>query len=157
MKVQTILVLSTFALACSTAGTDPPGVARARLEETDAGTDAAVACAHATCTAGVALTLGCDACTTTVCTADPYCCQVTWDETCVGERKSLCAESCAQPVPDSGPSACSHAVCTSGSALVATCDPCAQAVCGADPFCCSGGWDATCVGEAVSICGVQCP
>jgi hypothetical protein len=162
MKSQTILALSTLALACSTAGTDPPGTSRARLEESDGGADSGVACAHSTCAAGIALIPSCDACATTVCTADPYCCQVSWDETCVGEGKSLCAQSCTTPVldsgtGDSGTSACSHPVCTAGSALVASCDACAQAVCGADAYCCSGGWDATCVGEAVSICGVQCP
>lgn len=51
---------------------------------------------------------------------------------------------------------CSHDVCNSGSKLTATCDPCAQAVCAQDSYCCSTAWDAQCVGEVASICGKTC-
>jgi hypothetical protein len=158
MRKRSILTLSaTLVLACSGTQVDSPGVVRSSLEQPDGGeSDAAPACAHSTCASGVALSPSCSPCAATVCAVDPYCCQTSWDETCVGEGKSLCTGSCETVVPDAGPSACSHPVCAVGIALVATCDSCAQAVCAADAFCCSGGWDATCVGEAVTICGVTC-
>jgi hypothetical protein len=168
MKNGTVLVFSvTLAVACTQV--DPPGVARAYLITDDA---ASSACAHSACTSGVALVSSCSPCATTVCAVDPYCCQTAWDETCVGEGKSLCAGGCDGPAADAGSDApetsqdgaadaatasCSHPVCSVGAALVASCDSCAQVVCGADPYCCSGGWDTTCVGEAVSLCGVKCP
>ena len=52
--------------------------------------------------------------------------------------------------------ACTHAVCATGDALVAACDPCATQLCASDPYCCSDAWDATCVGEVASICGKSC-
>ena len=52
--------------------------------------------------------------------------------------------------------ACSHPICATGVALVATCDPCATALCAADPYCCSTTWDGTCVGEVTAICGLSC-
>lgn len=59
-------------------------------------------------------------------------------------------------LPDGGPAACTHAVCATGEGLVAACDPCATALCAADPYCCSTAWDSTCVGEVTSICGKSC-
>lgn len=52
--------------------------------------------------------------------------------------------------------ACAHPVCTAGVKLTASCDPCAQAVCAADSYCCSSQWDAQCVSEVASICGKSC-
>ena len=58
---------------------------------------------------------------------------------------------------------CAHSVCAEGAALPANCtDPeldgstCAAQVCAQDAFCCQSNWDATCVQEAQSICGVSC-
>ena len=53
-------------------------------------------------------------------------------------------------------STCAHAMCATGAALVAACDPCATKLCAADSYCCSNAWDATCVGEVASICGKSC-
>jgi V8-like Glu-specific endopeptidase len=50
---------------------------------------------------------------------------------------------------------CDHGVCAQGGKLDASCDPCVASVCAADAYCCSDGWDETCVGEAASICGVD--
>jgi len=51
---------------------------------------------------------------------------------------------------------CSHPICATGAALVATCDPCVTSLCLADAYCCLAEWDATCVGEVTSICGQSC-
>jgi hypothetical protein len=44
-----------------------------------------------------------------------------------------------------------------GSALVASCSPCATTVCSLDSYCCSTFWDSQCVGEAETYCGLNCP
>lgn len=51
---------------------------------------------------------------------------------------------------------CAHPICATGTALQADCDPCTTTLCAADPYCCSGMWDATCVSEVQSICGLSC-
>lgn len=157
------LILISIGLAALVACADseaPSGELASSLEGTGN------SCVHATCGAGAALVSGCSPCATTVCGVDPYCCQVAWDETCVGEAKSLCAGGCESapapetepvPVPEAGAPACAHPVCQAGGSLTASCGGCPQTVCGADPYCCSTAWDATCVGEAVSLCGVACP
>jgi len=48
---------------------------------------------------------------------------------------------------------CDHDVCVEGSPLLASCSACTVLVCGADPVCCDGGWDAVCVAAATSLCG----
>jgi hypothetical protein len=45
-------------------------------------------CAHSVCVIGPALTSGCDDCATTVCSVDPYCCENSWDNECVGLASS---------------------------------------------------------------------
>ena len=59
---------------------------------------------------------------------------------------------------------CSHTVCATGPALPTNCtdeaqggSTCAAQVCAQDSFCCQSNWDETCVGEAESICGLDCP
>jgi len=56
-----------------------------------------------------------------------------------------------------GGSTCSHAICTAGTKLTSTCDPCATKICAADSYCCGTKWDSVCVGEVASICGQTCP
>ncbi|APR74861.1 Hypothetical protein A7982_00207 [Minicystis rosea] len=51
---------------------------------------------------------------------------------------------------------CSHDICSSGTKLTSTCDPCAQAICAQDAYCCSTSWDTQCMGEVASICGKTC-
>ena len=54
-------------------------------------------------------------------------------------------------------STCSHDICVQGSALPASCgDPCVNAICPRDSFCCNSSWDATCVAEVRSICNFSC-
>jgi len=54
--------------------------------------------------------------------------------------------------------ACAHSICLTGSALTASCDPCATKICAQDSFCCSssGTWDSKCTGEVDSICDESC-
>ncbi len=52
---------------------------------------------------------------------------------------------------------CSHPVCVAGAALSASCGACTHAICEADPQCCAGGWSASCVHLASSVCGKRCP
>lgn len=90
-------------------------------------------------------------CCASVCAADPYCCQVTWDTTCVLGATALCgggtgtcgdpgAGSCTQPHPTP---ACSDATCC-------------NAVCAVDPSCCSQSWDGFCVSVAAVACASDC-
>lgn len=52
---------------------------------------------------------------------------------------------------------CAHGLCYSGAALTPACDPCVATVCASDAYCCSTSWDSTCIGEAISMCGLSCP
>jgi hypothetical protein len=47
-------------------------------------------CSHSPCSAGARLTNGCEACVTTVCAGDSYCCDTSWDASCVTEASSAC-------------------------------------------------------------------
>jgi hypothetical protein len=51
------------------------------------------------------------------------------------------------------PKACKHDVCAPGKKLDAQCDPCVNAVCKQDAYCCSGEWDTQCVVDASIVCG----
>jgi hypothetical protein len=52
---------------------------------------------------------------------------------------------------------CAHPVCSTGGKLTSSCDSCVTQVCGKDSYCCSTGWDSTCVAEVGTICGESCP
>jgi subtilisin-like proprotein convertase family protein len=51
-------------------------------------------CAHSECTTGAKLTSGCDACVTSICASDSFCCNSSWDSICVGEVGSICGQTC---------------------------------------------------------------
>lgn len=104
-------------------------------------------CAHEFCAVGDALASTCDACATSVCSSDPYCCTTAWDSRCVQEAADGCGLSCT---------VCSHSLCSQGTALETTCDPCVTAVCGADPYCCDHAWDQRCIDKAEATCGTVC-
>jgi hypothetical protein len=93
-----------------------------------------------------------------LCAQDPYCCDVAWDGTCVGEVSSICGQSCTATVDPgaSDASTCEHAICSAGGPLTSSCATCPAQLCAQDPYCCSTAWDATCVGEVASICGETC-
>jgi hypothetical protein len=50
--------------------------------------------------------------------------------------------------------ACAHPDCSAGAALNATCNTCVAKICAADSYCCTGSWDATCVGEVKTVCNL---
>jgi hypothetical protein len=110
---------------------------------------AGLPCEHDLCEAGAPLDPTCDACATTVCDADPFCCDVEWDAICVDLAVSLCGIDC-------GGGGCAHDLCEEGDPLDPTCDPCVADVCGADPFCCDVAWDSLCIDNAEAICGIDC-
>jgi hypothetical protein len=53
-------------------------------------------CAHSLCTTGVKLTAGCDpnGVVTTICNADSFCCNSSWDSYCVNEVASIAGKNC---------------------------------------------------------------
>jgi hypothetical protein len=104
-------------------------------------------CAHDECQMGAPLEAGCDTCTDTVCAVDAYCCTTAWDSRCIAESNDMCGNQCEE---------CLHSVCTVGENLSPSCDPCVQAVCAADDYCCTNTWDQRCIDDANEICGIPC-
>jgi len=75
-----------------------------------------------------------------VCGLDPFCCDNSWDEICVGEVVNDCSVNCGDPCnphPGSGSNEPSATSC----------------VCAVVPGCCTGDWTATCVAAATNDCG----
>ncbi|MBX7080855.1 MAG: hypothetical protein K1X88_16775 [Nannocystaceae bacterium] len=120
-------------------------------EDCDATADDGCGCAHSLCVNSTALANGCSSCVSEVCAVDPFCCASAWDSICINEVATICADwSCTT---------CAHSPCLQGGALVSTCDTgpnCVSTICATDPFCCSTSWDALCVGEVASLCGITC-
>ena len=61
--------------------------------------------------------------------------------------------------PSLDPGTCAHDICGTGGALSRTCQQgsfCAGLICRTDPTCCSITWDARCVEEVKSVCGIGC-
>lgn len=73
------------------------------------------------------------------------------DTTCSPGECATCATDCP------GGCVCPHDTCTVGELLDPGCDPCVGQVCAVDSYCCENDWDGTCVGEAETICGKDCP
>lgn len=89
---------------------------------------------------------GTDPCVSAVCAADPTCCNVSWTQACVDQAVLLCNTACD----------CVHSICATGEKLASSCNPCAEAVCAVDDYCCNQSWDGICVGEVEAICGITC-
>ncbi|NUN15076.1 MAG: hypothetical protein HUU55_15710, partial [Myxococcales bacterium] len=87
----------------------------------------------------------CEAC---VCAADPFCCDVQWDDLCAGAAASNCQGDCACPIP--------AGCCEAHDAPGCDNDACEACVCALDPFCCDTAWDGICVGEAQVDCAADC-
>lgn len=85
-------------------------------------------------------------CCNLICADDLYCCEVTWDATCVKLAEGLCGEVYC---PNWEPCDVFHA---SGGCLD---EACCEHVRLHDPFCGWGIWDETCVAEAAALCGVD--
>jgi hypothetical protein len=67
---------------------------------------------------------------------------------------SACGAGSTSGTPGSGN--CDHDVCEAGSALDPTCGLCAAAVCAADFFCCTSGWDDLCIEAVDEVCATTC-
>ena len=57
------------------------------------------------------------------------------------------------PQPPPGGGTCDHGPCEAGAPLDPNCDPCVQAICSYDDYCCNAEWDDICTEEAMYICG----
>jgi hypothetical protein len=106
----------------------------------------APSCGHSVCTSGAALDAECGFCEATICDADPYCCDVQWDDACVDAVATQCGLGCG----------CGHDVCDTGGALDSACSTCASAVCAVDPYCCAVEWDDICVDAVAGACDRDC-
>ena len=95
---------------------------------------------------------GCNdpACCVEVCTSDPFCCSVQWDQNCALLALNLCAV-CGAGCPGTGN-------CCSENGTPA-CDNffCCSLVCTSNPFCCEIGWDALCAQQAGILCAICSP
>lgn len=78
-------------------------------------------------------------------------------EECTNSYESLCEgpPRCLGEDPPP-PAACTHDPCVSGSALNAKCDVCTQAVCAANPSCCTTSWTSACVALVATKCTAKC-
>ncbi|MBL9141623.1 MAG: hypothetical protein JNK53_07135 [Phycisphaerae bacterium] len=111
-------------------------------------------------------------CCQNVCAVDPYCCDVRWDESCVGTAKIRCvtctlahvpgevleAESCGGNsndgcnLPVLGESNC----CSPNAAPSCDDGACRDAVCAINPYCCEVQWDAFCAAYTPFVCPELC-
>jgi cysteine-rich repeat protein len=114
-------------------------------------------CGHDLCIQGAGLAAACDPCVESICALDPVCCgsgaDEGWDDQCVKEvqtvcKKAQCIQSCGQSLCEIGPDA---------TPLVATCDPCVDAICKVDSYCCTNDWDPLCIARVGTVCGLKCP
>jgi len=99
----------------------------------------------------VHLTRSCanEACAAAVCSVEPDCCQVGWDERCVEVAYAICI------APNTCPGTGS---CFSQHQSPGCDDPyCCNAVCEADPNCCTNRWDGPCTSLANNLCENQDP
>jgi hypothetical protein len=90
-------------------------------------------------------TPGCndEACCNFVCSLDPFCCDVEWDQACADEATLLCT-ACVNGTGS----------CFQEHETVGCDDPdCCATVCGVDSFCCDTEWDSLCAEQAAELCG----
>ena len=83
-------------------------------------------------------------CCNTVCAISPECCIVTWDASCAATADSNCIGLCGATASGTCTTPHNNGACSDGT--------CCNAVCTADPFCCSSMWDSTCVFMADFYC-----
>ncbi len=97
-------------------------------------------------------TPGCDAqfCCETVCDADPFCCEVEWDQICADLVLGVCKGVCGDP-----PGFCGSGgdCCTANATPFCEDVECCDTVCAVDPFCCKTQWDQICADQAADVCG----
>ncbi len=111
----------------------------------------APACGHSVCQTGATLDPSCaDDCAGRLCEVDPYCCEFAWDDLCVDQVVTVCERDCAdEPI-------CGHSPCAEGDVLHRECGFCEERICDADPYCCEVAWDALCVDQVATECGLTC-
>jgi hypothetical protein len=90
-------------------------------------------------------TPGCNdfACCINVCNQDPFCCEVEWDNFCVGTANIACA-TCGGDGAGQCTNPHTHPACAD--------EGCCNLVCAQDPFCCQTQWDQICANAAVQMC-----
>lgn len=104
-----------------------------------------------------------------ICTEDPFCCEVEWDEECVGLAFDDCAASCpcgpaggtptptvSHTTPTVTPSPPAGDCCSEREAPGCGSPACEACVCGEDNFCCAEVWDDLCVEYARDPCAAEC-
>ncbi|MFQ5463806.1 MAG: hypothetical protein ACE5E5_14410, partial [Phycisphaerae bacterium] len=101
-------------------------------------------------------TPGCNdaACCDAVCSADPFCCDTTWDTMCAGQAETLCTGLCS-PF-----NACVDGTgnCCVDNPTAGCSDPaCCTTVCELMPSCCDVVWGPECVALAETNCTCQPP
>jgi hypothetical protein len=89
-------------------------------------------------------------CCNIVCNADPSCCEVTWDAQCAGFARLFC---CGTPGCGSG---CNKPCLVPHQEPYCSDPYCCDAVCRADPLCCTNSWDSLCVAGAFERCSGAC-
>lgn len=90
---------------------------------------------------------GCEdpSCCQAVCEVNPFCCEVTWDASCVADANQLCSGNNGCPCFGSCFDSHDSAGCDDES--------CCNAVCQLfDDYCCNVQWDAVCAAEAARLC-----
>jgi hypothetical protein len=95
-------------------------------------------------------TAGCEdgGCCATICEADPFCCETTWDGICADAAEIDCPICFPPEACLTGSGDCCVAQDGPGCGGIECCD----IVCGIDPFCCDEVWDESCADLAVSSC-----
>jgi hypothetical protein len=101
---------------------------------------------HGLCEEGGPLGRTTDWCTDKICAVDSSCCNLVWNQVCIGEVSSICGLDCSS----------SHPVCETGGPLNLYTNGCTFQVCNVDPYCCNTAWDSKCLAEVPSICGSEC-
>ena len=95
------------------------------------------------------LTPGCSdaTCCSVVCDADPLCCEIQWNSTCVNAARALCIPRDNWSCPCAGS-------CLEEHAETAGCEDevCCAGVCNIDVSCCTQSWDAGCATLAKLVC-----
>jgi hypothetical protein len=84
-------------------------------------------------------------------------CAVDVEDVAIDDSEAVPAEEVATVEQDLGETTCGHSICETGPRLSSTCDTCVVNICARDPFCCTNSWDALCVSEVGSICGLGAP
>jgi|GEM_PF-3559758 len=86
-------------------------------------------------------------CCDQVCTVDPFCCNVEWDDACAADTPAF--PSCACDPCEASNASCFVVHATPG------CDDsaCCTLVCAGDPSCCTSAWDIDCKNAANLLCG----